>query len=118
METKLTYEECRRQRLEENKKRMEELNLIKLAQEFKASSPKFTPVREFSYNLKISLFIFLWKKKKKSFCVLLCVEVLFWVFEAKMNGSSGVTGEEGEAQKSVSCGTFFSASEKVLPVLR
>ncbi|KAI9127728.1 hypothetical protein K1719_000721 [Acacia pycnantha] len=35
--SKLTYEECRRQRLEENKKRMEELNLNKLASALKPS---------------------------------------------------------------------------------
>ena len=44
VESKLTYEECRRQRVEENKKRMEELNLCKLAEDLKASSPKSTPV--------------------------------------------------------------------------
>ncbi|XP_048336845.2 B3 domain-containing protein At3g19184 isoform X2 [Ziziphus jujuba] len=45
VESKLTYEECRRQRLEENKKRMEELNLSKLAQSLKTSSPKSSPVK-------------------------------------------------------------------------
>ena len=44
VESNLTYEECRRQRLEENKKRMEELNLNKLADAFKSSSPKSSPV--------------------------------------------------------------------------
>ncbi|EXC17357.1 B3 domain-containing protein [Morus notabilis] len=46
VESKLTNEECRRQRLEENKKRMEELNLTKLAQALKPSSPKSTPVKK------------------------------------------------------------------------
>ncbi|KAI4295636.1 hypothetical protein L6164_035659 [Bauhinia variegata] len=40
--SKSTYEECRRQRLEENKKRMEELNLHKLAKALK-SSPSSKP---------------------------------------------------------------------------
>lgn len=44
MESNLTYEECRRQRLEENKKRMEELNLNKLADALKSCSPKSSPV--------------------------------------------------------------------------
>jgi hypothetical protein len=45
VESKSSYEECRRQRLEENKRRLEELNLGKLAEAFKASSPKpFPPV--------------------------------------------------------------------------
>jgi hypothetical protein len=44
LETKRSYEECRRQRLQENKRRLEELNLGKLAQALKASSPKSSPV--------------------------------------------------------------------------
>ena len=44
VESNLTYEECRRQRLEENKKRMEELNLNKLADALKSSSTKSSPV--------------------------------------------------------------------------
>ncbi|XP_059449635.1 B3 domain-containing protein At3g19184-like isoform X2 [Corylus avellana] len=46
VETKRSYEECRRQRLQENKKRLEELNLGKLAQALKASSPKPSPVKQ------------------------------------------------------------------------
>ncbi|KAG7977760.1 hypothetical protein I3843_05G047000 [Carya illinoinensis] len=46
VESKRSYEECRRQRLEENKKRMEELNLGKLAQALKAASPKTFPVKQ------------------------------------------------------------------------
>ncbi|TYK06742.1 B3 domain-containing protein [Cucumis melo var. makuwa] len=46
VESNLTYEECRRQRLEENKKRMEELNLNKLADAFKSSSPKSSPTKQ------------------------------------------------------------------------
>ncbi|PON69115.1 B3 DNA binding domain containing protein [Parasponia andersonii] len=46
VESKLTYEECRKQRVEENKKRMEELHLSKLAQSLKTSSPKSTPVKQ------------------------------------------------------------------------
>lgn len=46
VKSKGSYEECRRQRLEENKKRMEELNLGKLAQALKASSPKPSPVKQ------------------------------------------------------------------------
>lgn len=43
--SKLSYEESRRQRLEENKKRMEALNLPQLAQALKTtSSPKPSPV--------------------------------------------------------------------------
>ena len=37
VESKQSYEECRRKRIEENKKRMEELNIGKLALAFKAS---------------------------------------------------------------------------------
>jgi hypothetical protein len=44
VESKSSYEECRRQRLEENKRRLEELNLGKLAEALKASSPKPSPV--------------------------------------------------------------------------
>ncbi|KAK9271461.1 hypothetical protein L1049_027052 [Liquidambar formosana] len=40
---KLTYEECRRQRLEENKKRMEALNLTHLSQALQNSSRSPTP---------------------------------------------------------------------------
>ncbi|KAK4284681.1 hypothetical protein QN277_001478 [Acacia crassicarpa] len=43
--SKLTYEECRRQRLEENKKRMEELNLNKLASALKPSPNKSSPAK-------------------------------------------------------------------------
>ncbi|XP_044488874.1 B3 domain-containing protein At3g19184 isoform X3 [Mangifera indica] len=45
VESKLTYEECRRQRLEENKKKLEELNLTKLAQALKTPTPKKSPVK-------------------------------------------------------------------------
>ncbi|CAL8996397.1 unnamed protein product [Prunus brigantina] len=44
--SKLSYEESRRQRLEENKKRMEALNLPQLAQSLKTtSSPKPSPMK-------------------------------------------------------------------------
>ncbi|XP_062177484.1 B3 domain-containing protein At3g19184-like isoform X2 [Alnus glutinosa] len=43
VKSKSSYEECRRQRLEENKKRLEELNLGKLAKALKASSPRPSP---------------------------------------------------------------------------
>ncbi|XP_042499842.1 B3 domain-containing protein At3g19184-like isoform X1 [Macadamia integrifolia] len=43
---KSTYEEMRRKRLEENKKRMEDLNLSKLAQTLKNSSPKPSPMKK------------------------------------------------------------------------
>ncbi|XP_022135700.1 B3 domain-containing protein At3g19184-like isoform X2 [Momordica charantia] len=46
VESNLAYEECRRQRLEENKKRMEELNLNKLADALKSSSPKSSPTKQ------------------------------------------------------------------------
>ncbi|KAE8723756.1 B3 domain-containing protein [Hibiscus syriacus] len=42
-EAELSYEEMRRQRLEENKKRMEELNLKNLSQALKIKSPKSSP---------------------------------------------------------------------------
>ncbi|XP_031260349.1 B3 domain-containing protein At3g19184-like isoform X1 [Pistacia vera] len=45
VESKLTYEECRRQRLEENKKKLEELNLTKLAQALKTPTPKKSPAK-------------------------------------------------------------------------
>lgn len=44
--SKRDYEECRRQRMEENKKRMEELRLNKLAAALTATSPKSTPVKQ------------------------------------------------------------------------
>lgn len=44
VESKLTYEECRRQRMEENKKRMEELKLNVLAQSLKTPVSKPSPV--------------------------------------------------------------------------
>lgn len=44
--SKRDYEECRRQRMEENKKRMEELRLNKLAAALTAASPKSTPVKQ------------------------------------------------------------------------
>lgn len=55
VEPKRSYEECRRQRLEENKKRMEELNLGKLAQALKASSPKSSPVCLITLYLSLSM---------------------------------------------------------------
>ncbi|KAK8568157.1 hypothetical protein V6N13_106091 [Hibiscus sabdariffa] len=42
-EAELSYEEMRRKRLEENKKRMEELNLKNLSQALKSKSPKSSP---------------------------------------------------------------------------
>lgn len=58
VESKQSYEECRRKRIEENKKRMEELNLGKLALAFKASTPKSSPVSftKLSHSLFFSLF--------------------------------------------------------------
>ncbi|XAR72891.1 hypothetical protein NMG60_11019679 [Bertholletia excelsa] len=45
--SKVTYEDSRRKRLEENKRRMEELNLNKLAQSLKQSvSPKSSPMKK------------------------------------------------------------------------
>ena len=44
VESKLTYEECRRQRMEENKKRMEELKLNVLARSLKTPVSKPSPV--------------------------------------------------------------------------
>ena len=59
VESKRSYEECRKQRLEENKKRMEELNIGKLALALKASStPKSSPV-SFITPLSLSLSLFL-----------------------------------------------------------
>lgn len=56
VESKRSYEECRRQRLEENKKRMEELNIGKLALALKASStPKSSPV--YLHNSSFALFL-------------------------------------------------------------
>eukprot|EP00268_Persea_americana_P004421 TRINITY_DN11400_c1_g3_i4.p1 TRINITY_DN11400_c1_g3~~TRINITY_DN11400_c1_g3_i4.p1 ORF type:complete len:221 (-),score=48.02 TRINITY_DN11400_c1_g3_i4:402-1064(-) len=40
-----SYEDCRRKRLEENKKRMEELKLTQLSQTLKNASPKPSPVK-------------------------------------------------------------------------
>lgn len=59
MESKQSYEECRRKRIEENKKRMEELNLGKLALAFKASTPKSSPVSftKLSHSLFFSFFL-------------------------------------------------------------
>ena len=61
VESKRSYEECRKQRLEENKKRMEELNIGKLALALKASStPKSSPVSfiaPLSLSLSLSLFL-------------------------------------------------------------
>lgn len=46
--TKVAYEECRRKRLEENKKRMEALNLPQIAQSLRESlTPKPSPVISF-----------------------------------------------------------------------
>ncbi|KAK4752130.1 hypothetical protein SAY87_020928 [Trapa incisa] len=45
VESKMSYEECRRQRLEENRKRMEELNLTKLASNLSQGTNKSTPVK-------------------------------------------------------------------------
>ena len=56
VESKRSYEECRKQRLEENKKRMEELNIGKLALALKASStPKSSPVSFLTLLLSLSL---------------------------------------------------------------
>lgn len=43
-ESELSYEEMRKRRLEENKKRMEELNLKSLSQALKSKSVKSSPV--------------------------------------------------------------------------
>jgi hypothetical protein len=55
VESKRSYEECRKQRLEENKKRMEELNIGKLALALKASSPNSSPVKFIIITLSLSL---------------------------------------------------------------
>lgn len=54
-----TYEESRRKRLEENKKRMEELNLNKLAQSLRttATSPVTRRNSQLPYSLSLSLLI-------------------------------------------------------------
>lgn len=54
-----TYEESRRKRLEENKKRMEELNLNKLAQSLRttATSPVTRRNSQLPYSLSLSLFV-------------------------------------------------------------
>ncbi|KAK9287576.1 hypothetical protein L1049_015997 [Liquidambar formosana] len=44
--SKVTYEESRRKRLEENKKRMEELNLNRLSQSLLTPSPKSSPAKK------------------------------------------------------------------------
>lgn len=88
VESKLRYEECRRQRLEENKKRMEELNLGKLAQPLKALSPKSPPVG----FLFISWIRFL---GVEAFMLLILLFVLLVVLK----------GEAGEAQTSSAFGT-------------
>ena len=60
VESKQSYEECRRKRIEENKKRMEELNLGKLALAFKASTtPKSSPVSFTTLSLSLTLCVFL-----------------------------------------------------------
>ncbi|XVE70041.1 hypothetical protein DITRI_Ditri10aG0039800 [Diplodiscus trichospermus] len=43
---KLSYEECRRKRVEENKKRMEALNLPQLSQALRTPSPKPSPKKQ------------------------------------------------------------------------
>ena len=58
VESKQSYEECRRKRIEENKKRMEELNLGKLALAFKASTAKSSPVSFTTLSLSLSLSVF------------------------------------------------------------
>lgn len=55
---KVSYEECRRKRLEENKRRMEALNLPKIAQSLRSSlTPKPSPVisHPHIFSLSISL---------------------------------------------------------------
>lgn len=55
---KRSYEECRRERVEENKKRMEQLNLNKLAKAL-SPSPKSTPVCVHSHaSLRAQVFCF------------------------------------------------------------
>ncbi|OMO85263.1 hypothetical protein COLO4_21689 [Corchorus olitorius] len=46
VESKLTYEEMRKRRMEENKKRMEELNLKTLSQALNKASPKRSPMKQ------------------------------------------------------------------------
>ncbi|CAM8922626.1 unnamed protein product [Rhodiola kirilowii] len=51
-----SYEECRRQRLEENRKRMEELNLLKLSKSLAAAaSPKPSPAKPKSARKAVDL---------------------------------------------------------------
>ncbi|KAK8698941.1 hypothetical protein V6N13_115043 [Hibiscus sabdariffa] len=54
-EAELSYEEMRRKRLEENKKRMEELNLKNLSQALKSKSPKSSPVIIWLHFIILSL---------------------------------------------------------------
>ncbi|GAB2300152.1 hypothetical protein Dimus_034193 [Dionaea muscipula] len=43
---KLSYEECRQRRLEENKKRLDELNLLHLSRSLQNLSPKSSPMKK------------------------------------------------------------------------
>ncbi|GAB2292166.1 hypothetical protein Dimus_026417 [Dionaea muscipula] len=43
---KLSYEECRQRRLEENKKRLDELNLVHLSRSLQNLSPKSSPMKK------------------------------------------------------------------------
>lgn len=76
MESKQSYEECRRKRIEENKKRMEELNLGKLALAFKASTPKSSPVSftKLSHSLFFSFFFWVFRTLRLN-----CFLVFFFV---------------------------------------
>jgi hypothetical protein len=91
---KLSYEESRRKRLEENKKRMEALNLPLLAQALKtSSSPKPSPVTS---TLTQSLFFF----------ILICYFYLFLSILISLCGAHVHIDEAGET----SCGTETSGN--------
>lgn len=61
--SKVKYEAVREQRLEENKKRMEELHLPLLSQALlKASSPKPSPVPSLSLSRYLSISLYFSKK--------------------------------------------------------
>jgi len=54
----LSYEEYRQKRVEENKKRLEDLNLVHLSQTLRNLSPKSSPVLPLSLELGVEFVIF------------------------------------------------------------
>lgn len=77
VESKQSYEECRRKRIEENKKRMEELNLGKLALAFKASTPKSSPVSFTKLSHSVFFLFFLGFSNFEIYCFLVFCFVLY-----------------------------------------